>query len=78
MVAVDHDAELQHELRRALQESLQQPQHVDVSALEHQTPVEMTLTRVAMPTALHSQVQGVDVPGDTQRGNVKWLFRFSN
>lgn len=58
----DHDAELQNQLRRALQEGLQQTQHADVSALEHHPPVEVAPLRVSMPTALHAQVESVDVP----------------
>lgn len=73
VVAVDHDAELKNELRSALQEGLQQPQHVDVSALEHQTPVEVMLPGAAMPTALHSQVQGVDIPKNIQGKDQKTL-----
>ncbi|GAA6082425.1 uncharacterized, partial [Tachysurus ichikawai] len=48
--AVDHDAELQDKLWCALQESLQQPQHVHISRLKHQAPVA-----VAIPVVLHTQ-----------------------
>lgn len=58
--AVDHDAELQDKLWCALQESLQQPQHVDISRLKHQAPVA-----VAIPVVLHTQVQHVNVPTHT-------------
>ena len=59
---MDHDAQLEDELRRRLQEGLQQAEHGDVSALKHQPPVEMAAGTVAVPTALGAQVEGVDVP----------------
>lgn len=61
---MNHDAQLQDELRRRLQEGLQQAQHGDVGALEHQPPVEVTAGPVPVPPALGAQVEGVDVPGD--------------
>ena len=59
---MNHDAELQHQLRSALQEGLKEAEHVDVSTLEHQAPVEVTSLPIAMPTALGAQVQGMDIP----------------
>jgi len=74
-VALDHDAELQHQLRRALQEGLQQAQHVDVGVLEHHGPVEAPLV-LLLPVALYAEVHGADVPGtgwaQTQDGD-RWL-----
>lgn len=61
LVALDHDAELQHQLRGALQEGLQQPQHVDISILVHHGPVETPLV-LLLPVALYAEVHGADVP----------------
>ena len=58
----DHDVELQHQLRGALQEGLEQTQHADISALKHHAPVVVTALGVSVPAALHAQVQGVDIP----------------
>lgn len=63
MVAVDHDAELQYQLGGALEEGLQQPQHADVSALKHHSPVIVLPLVLPPPAALHTQVQCVEVPG---------------
>lgn len=71
-VAVDHDAELQDELRRRLQEGLQEAEHCDISALKHQPPVEVAAWYVAVPAAQGSQVEGVDVP---VRGRQRQRFR---
>lgn len=60
-VLLDHDAELQDQLRGRLQESLQQPQHVDVRVLEHHGPVPAPLV-LLLPTRHDAQVQGPDVP----------------
>lgn len=71
LLGVDHDAELQNQLRCALQEGLQQTQHADVGALEHHAPVEVTALGVSVPPALHAQVQSVDVPaGNRQTGSI--------
>lgn len=61
LVALDHDAELQHQLRGALQEGLQQPQHVDIGILVHHGPVETPLV-LLLPVALDAEVHGADVP----------------
>lgn len=61
LVALDHDAELQHQLRGALQEGLQQPQHVDIGVLVHHGPVETPLV-LLLPVALDAEVHGADVP----------------
>lgn len=66
-VSVDHDAQLEDELRSRFEEGLQQAQHGDVSALKHQPPVEVTAGPVAMPTALGTKVESVDVP-EGERG----------
>ncbi|MED6255371.1 hypothetical protein ATANTOWER_008794, partial [Ataeniobius toweri] len=62
LTAVDHDAELQHELRSALYEGLEQTQHADICALKHHAAVVVTALWVSMPAALHPQIQGVDIP----------------
>lgn len=61
LVALDHDAELQHQLRGALQKGLQQPQHVDIGILIHHGPVETPLV-LLLPVALYAEVHGADVP----------------
>lgn len=67
---MDHDAQLEDELRGRLQEGFQEAEHGDVSALEHQPPVEVAAGPIAVPTALGAQVEGVDVPeGERQRQN---------
>lgn len=58
---MDHDAQLQNELWSRLQEGLQEAEHGDVSALKHQPPVELAAGPVAVPAALGTQVEGVDV-----------------
>lgn len=60
-VLLDHDAELQHQLRRRLQERLQQAQHVDIGVLEHHSPVPPPLV-LLLPPRHHPQVEGSDVP----------------
>lgn len=60
-VLLDHDAELQDQLGRRLQEGLQQPQHVDVGVLEHHGPVPAALV-LLLPPRHDAQVQGPDVP----------------
>lgn len=62
LTGLDHDAELQHKLRGALQEGLEQTQHADIGALEHHAPVVVAALRVPVPAALHAQIQGVDIP----------------
>lgn len=71
-VAVDHDAELQDELRCRLQEGLQEAEHCDISALKHQPPVEVAARPVAVPVAQGPQVEGMDVP---MRGRQRQRFR---
>lgn len=61
---MDHDAQLENELRGRLQEGLQEAEHGDVCALKHQTPTEVALGPNALPTALSAQVESVDVPED--------------
>lgn len=79
-VPVNHDAQLQDELRGGLQEGLQEAEHGDVSALKHQTPVEVAPGAAAVPAALSPQVEGVEVPeerrhqgglGGTSQGSVE-------
>lgn len=60
--AVDQQAELQHQLRRAAQEGLQQTQHAHVRALEQHPPVEVAPQPLPAPAALQPQVQGAQVP----------------
>ena len=60
-VLLDHDAELQDQLRRRLQERLQQPQHVDVGVLEHHGPVPAPLV-LLLPARHDAQIQRPDVP----------------
>lgn len=60
-ILLDHDAELQDQLGRRLQEGLQQPQHVDVSILEHHGPVPTTLM-LLLPSRHDAQVEGPNVP----------------
>lgn len=72
-VLLDHDAELQDQLGRRFQEGLQQPQHVDVSVLEHHGPVPATLV-LLLPPRHDAQVEGPDVPaGDGVRS--VWMGR---
>lgn len=65
-VLLDHDAELQDQLRRRLQEGLQQAQHVDVGVLEHHGPVPPPLV-LLLPPRHDAQVQRPDVPAGGQR-----------
>lgn len=62
LTGLDHDAELQHELRGALQEGLEQTQHADIGALKHHAPVVMAPFGVPVPAALDAQIQSVDIP----------------
>ena len=62
LAGLDHNAELQNKLRGTFEEGFQQTQHADISALEHHAPVEVVPLVVAAPTALHTQIQGVNVP----------------
>lgn len=71
-VPVDHDAQLQDELGRRLQEGFQEAEHGDVSALEHQPPVEVAPGSGAVPAALSAQVEGVDISED-QRQKQGWI-----
>ena len=63
LVALDHDAELQNQLRSALQEGLQQPKHVDVCIFVHHGPVEAPLV-LLLPVALYAEVHGANVPAE--------------
>lgn len=74
LTGVDHDAELQHQLGSALQEGLKQTQHADIGALKHHAPVVVTPLGVSMPAALHSQIQGVDIPVHHRIQGVTNLF----
>lgn len=49
---IHQEAELQHQLRGAAQEGLQQPQHAHVRALEQHTPVEVAPQPLSAPPAL--------------------------
>lgn len=62
LIGPDHDGELQHELRGALQKGLQKTKHADISALKHHAPIVVTPLWVSVPAALHAQIQGVDIP----------------
>lgn len=62
--AVHQEAELQHELRRAAQEGLQQAQHAHVGALEQHPPVEVAPQPLPAPAALQPQVHGAQVPAE--------------
>ena len=54
LAGLDHNAELQNQLRGTFEEGFQQTQHADISALEHHAPVEVVPLVVAAPTALHA------------------------
>lgn len=64
---MNHDAKLEDELRRGLQEGLQQAKHGNVGALKHQPPVEVTTGPVAVPSALGAQVKRVDISEDKRQ-----------
>ena len=66
-VPVDHDAQLKDQLWSWFQEGFQKAEHGDVSALKHQTPVEVAPGAAEMPVALSSQVEGVKVPEDKRQ-----------
>ena len=74
-VLLDHDAELQNQLRRWLQEGLQQPQHVDVCVLEHHRPVPAPLM-LLLPPRHDAQVQRPDVPAQV-RAHIQVTFRLT-
>lgn len=65
---MDHDTQLQDQLGGGLQEGFQEAEHGDVSALEHQPPVEVAARSAAVPAALSAQVEGVDVPEEQRQG----------
>lgn len=67
LTGLDHDGELQNQLRGALQERLEQTQHADISSLEHHAPVVVAPLGIPMPATLHTQVKGVDIPENTNR-----------
>lgn len=75
LTGLDHDAELQHQLRGALQEGLEQTQHADICALKHHAPEVVAALGVPVPAALHAQIQGVDVPA-CQRQNTDGALKF--
>ncbi|TNN82567.1 hypothetical protein EYF80_007085 [Liparis tanakae] len=60
VVALNHDAELQHQLRGAFQEGLEQAQHVDIGVLVHHSPVETPLV-LLLPVALYTEPEGVSM-----------------
>lgn len=62
-VGLDDDAELQDQLRSALQEGGQEMQHADVSELVHHPPVEPPAVMVPTAPAPDAQVDGVEIPG---------------
>lgn len=75
---MDHDAQLEDKLRRRLKKCLQETKHGDVSALEHQPPVEVVVGTVAMPTTLGAQVECVDIPeeAESDQGNCYFAKSF--
>lgn len=62
-VGLDDDAELQDQLRSALQEGGQEMQHADVSELVHHPPVEPPAVMVPTAPAPDAQVDGMEIPG---------------
>lgn len=64
LIGIYHDAELQHKLWGTLQEGFKQAEHADISTLKHHAPVVVTALWVCMPAALHTQIQGMDIPVD--------------
>lgn len=67
---MNHDAQLQDKLRGRFQEGFQEAEHSDVSALKHQTPVEVAPGAAAVPAALSTQVEGVEVPEERRHQGV--------
>lgn len=66
---MDHDAQLEDELRSRLQEGFKETEHGDVSTLKHQAPVEVATGPVAVPTALGAQIESMDVSKDERQGD---------
>lgn len=64
---MDHDAQLQDQLGRRLKEGFQEAEHGDVSAFKHQPPVEVAAWPAAVPAALSTQVEGMNVPGEQRQ-----------
>jgi hypothetical protein len=62
-VSLDDDAELQDQLRSALQEGGQEVQHADVSELVYHPPVEPPAVMVPTAPAPEAQVDGMEIPG---------------
>lgn len=62
LLGMDHDAELQNQLRGAFKEGLEQTQHADIGTLKHHAPVVVTALGVSVPPTLYAQIQSVDVP----------------
>lgn len=65
---MDHDAQLQDQLGGGLKEGFQETEHGDVSALKHQPPVEVAARSAAVPAALSTQVEGMNVPEEERQG----------
>lgn len=61
-MSLDDDAELQDELRRALQEGGEKVEHADISVLVHHPPVEPPAVVLAAPPAPDAQVDGAEIP----------------
>lgn len=76
LTGLDHDAELQHQLRGALQEGLEQTQHADICALKHHAPEVVAALGVPVPAALHAQIQGVDVPACQRQTEYRRALKF--
>lgn len=62
LVCLYDDAELEHELRCALQEHCQQVEHADVCILVHHPPVKPPAVILSTLPAPDAQVDGVEVP----------------
>lgn len=65
---MDHDAQLQDQLGGRLKEGFQEAEHSDVSTLEHEPPVEVAARSAAVPAALSTQVEGMNVPEEQRQG----------
>lgn len=62
LVSLDDDAELQDELRRALQEGGKQVEHAGIGILVHHPPVEPPAVVLAAAPAPDAQVDGAEIP----------------
>lgn len=65
-MSLDDDAELQDELRRALQEGGEQVEHADISVLVHHPPIEPPAVVLTTASAPDAQVDGVEIPEEEQ------------